>query len=533
MEKKSYNRFFHLHTVSGIVISVALYVIFFAGAFSLFRHEIGHWENQKVIPLEEQNVSTNSKMDIDYFVNVLKKEKYDLNGREIYLTLENKRDQELYISESKDTLSANASKEYELTINTNTNKITEQTNEFYSLGSLLYLLHYFYQLGEFGEYLAGLVAVFFLFAIVTGVVVHWKKIVSNFYVFRPLAKLKTIWTDAHTVLGVIGLPFQFMYALTGAMFALAVLIYAPTDLLAHKEDNKTTKIEEFHSDFVMDSNYLLNPIIDSLATKWPDFTPKYIGISNYGSEKGTINLYGYLDARTKFIHEGEITYNIHSRKVTSESNPYNVAYTDIIRPIAWALHYGYYGDIGILNKVLLKTLYFLMAIITCFVIISGVLIWLTARDKKNIPEKQRRYNEKVGYIYMALCLTMFPITAFSFIVSKLLSGSTQSEVILNSVYFGGWLLMSILFWLKKDNYFTNKYTLLSGGLLSLCIPVVNGFSSGNWLWKTFSNQYYDIFTIDVLWLAIGVLTLYTFTRMKKTNTKTPIFASTITQHEIK
>ncbi|MEM9328274.1 MAG: PepSY-associated TM helix domain-containing protein, partial [Bacteroidota bacterium] len=42
---KNYNVLFHTHTVAGIVISFALFVIFYAGAFSLFRHEIQQWEN--------------------------------------------------------------------------------------------------------------------------------------------------------------------------------------------------------------------------------------------------------------------------------------------------------------------------------------------------------------------------------------------------------------------------------------------------------------------------------------------------------
>ncbi|RYG94835.1 PepSY domain-containing protein, partial [archaeon] len=35
--------YFHTHTVSGIVISVVLFVIFFAGSFSFFRDEIINW----------------------------------------------------------------------------------------------------------------------------------------------------------------------------------------------------------------------------------------------------------------------------------------------------------------------------------------------------------------------------------------------------------------------------------------------------------------------------------------------------------
>ncbi len=45
LANRPYNIFFHLHTVSGIVLAVALFVIFFAGAFTLFKSEFYLWEN--------------------------------------------------------------------------------------------------------------------------------------------------------------------------------------------------------------------------------------------------------------------------------------------------------------------------------------------------------------------------------------------------------------------------------------------------------------------------------------------------------
>jgi len=43
LQPRLYNILFHTHTVSGIVISFALFVIFYAGAFSLFRDELYRW----------------------------------------------------------------------------------------------------------------------------------------------------------------------------------------------------------------------------------------------------------------------------------------------------------------------------------------------------------------------------------------------------------------------------------------------------------------------------------------------------------
>ena len=57
------------------------------------------------------------------------------------------------------------------------------------MGETLYRLHYFRQLvPSVGIYIAGLVAFFFLFAIVTGILTHWKNIVTKFYAFTTKGK---------------------------------------------------------------------------------------------------------------------------------------------------------------------------------------------------------------------------------------------------------------------------------------------------------------------------------------------------------
>src|SRR5690606_2061136 len=40
MNLRNYNIYFNTHTISGIIITAVLYVIFFAGSFSFFKNEI-------------------------------------------------------------------------------------------------------------------------------------------------------------------------------------------------------------------------------------------------------------------------------------------------------------------------------------------------------------------------------------------------------------------------------------------------------------------------------------------------------------
>ncbi|MDC1162514.1 PepSY-associated TM helix domain-containing protein, partial [Tenacibaculum sp.] len=233
MNKKNYNIFFNTHTVSGIVISVALYVIFFAGAFALFKDEIAHWEKgyyNASISKENHNY--------DSLISSLNKD-YHLTSRDIIFRLKHKGEHSFVsILPSKDSLAPKESLVHDY-FSLNMEKHDTQTySELYNLGEFLYRLHFFSQIPLVGIYLAGLVSFFFLFAIITGVIVHWKKIISNFYSFNPKLILKRVWTDAHTALGIIGLPFQFIYAITGAYFGLSILILLPANFLYNSNQGK-------------------------------------------------------------------------------------------------------------------------------------------------------------------------------------------------------------------------------------------------------------------------------------------------------
>lgn len=522
MSKRIYNVYFHLHTVSGIVITVGLFVIFFAGAFTLFMKEVEEWEHSRTRPVTSS--TTAKPLDLDKLVLSLEKKGYDLYGRNIYMDLVAPgAEQPLFLSKSEDSLAKGEAKEFKnLLVNRETYEVTERSkNESATLGELLYELHFFYQLGDPGYYLSGLVSLFFLFAMVSGIIVHWKKIVSNFYLFRPYEKLKTVWTDAHTALGIIGIPFQFMYALTGAWFGLGILVATSGALLYEGDKSKYYDEVYGHHEHKLGrrinlADYKLNPHLDSASKKWDDFRLTYLSLSNVGSSTMEMSVYGEVSSKFSFFNFGEIEFDVISGKINHLQDPYHKDYDEIVSASIHRLHFGYFGLEG-WRHLAVKALYFLMAVATCFVIITGVLIWLEARNKKNVPEKERKFNQKVGYIYLAICLSMLPVTALSFLTVKLLPQTLNEhrEIILNSIFFGGWLLAIIFFSLKKNNYFTNKYTLLGAGILGLCVPLANGVVSGNWFWLTFGSNQLHVFVTDVLWLVLAVVCLVTVKVMRR------------------
>ncbi|CDF80248.1 PepSY-associated TM helix domain-containing protein [Formosa agariphila KMM 3901] len=508
-DKRIYNILFHTHTISGIVISVLLYVIFFAGSFSFFRDEIVNWERNQTVKNTEA-----FDLDFDEALDTLNTT-YNLNSRDIELSK--------HFIEQRIGVAFSAPKDTILNPNTKANRYstldtkTYAENSYdgdYTLGEFLYRLHFFAQMQPIGYMLAGFVAFFFLFAIITGVIVHWSKIVSNFYTFRPYAKLKTLWTDAHTALGVIGLPFQFVYAVTGAFFMIKAIIIAPTvfflfngDSAKFYDDLGYSHPEYKYSHTPLNKDFSLNYYVDKTEALWPNFDATQIHVFNYGDANMHVMIEGHLKYQDKYTAVGEAIYKVDTDTLIHKKDPNQSAtYLDGVKNVMFRLHYGDYGGMT------LKLVSFLLGIISCFVILSGVMIWGVARNKKTISEKKRRFNAWLVTIYLAICLSMYPITALSFIAVKI--NDHASKTFIYSFYFIGWLLLTLFYSIKKDNYFTNKNTLLLGSLLGFLIPITNGITTNNWIWSTYQSNQFQIFFIDVFWIALSSITLYVYFKLK-------------------
>lgn len=503
MAKRNYHVFFHLHTVSGIIISATLFIIFFCGAFALFKDEITAWEKGNHVNMEQA-------LDIDYdrAVKAMEEEGYNLKGRDIRFIMPDVKQEMLVVLNPSKIETAPESDKNSAYFNINTRDYSISTYyQFYSIGELIYRLHFFSQIPTIGYYLAGLIAFFFLLAIITGVIVHWKKIISNFYTFRPKTKLKTVWTDAHTALGVIGLPFQFMFALTSCILCFTTLLLAPINFLYDGQQQKA--YEELRPAF---KNYnwegetdaqipSLNSYVLKAENKWHGFEPIQVFIKNYKGQHMKFQVDGLLDAQHGMFSNGRMIFNAINGNLLAEKNPQDNTYSEAVEIAVRRFHFGDFGGL------FLKSIYFALSLVTCFVILSGVLIWLVARDKKHIDEKKRKFNRALGYFYIAVCMTLYPVTALSMIVAKAIPRTldTERQTILYATFFLSWLVLTVFFSFIKNNKFTTKYTLLTGTILGFMVPIANGIYSGNWIWKAYAENQTAIVLVDVLWLVLALI----------------------------
>ena len=520
---------FHTHTISGIIISAALYVIFFTGSISFLRDEINAWERNEPIP--ENYFET-----VDYDTGLKKiNEKESLYGRDITFNHRYfERRITTSLSPSKDPNTKPDPKQgrgrrgsffYMDMENFKQRNYTET----YSLGEFFYRLHFFAQLNFFGRsgyFLSGMVAFFFLFVVLTGVIVHWKKIVNSFFVFRPKAKWKAIWTDAHVALGMIGLPYQFMFAVTGAYLIIGyTVMLPPVQSIIYGDDAKKVQevmlydepLEYDFSGTSLEASYSINHFIELTKEKWPELQLNELKIFNYGDANMHVKVTGSPTYSDKLLGTGYAVYKVANGALITEKNPYgSTSYMEGATDILKRLHFGDYGGYG------MKLIYFVLGLITCFVILSGVLIWLVARDKKNVPEYKRSFNTWLVRIYVAISLSLYPITAAIFVAIKVFGDyfPEDRKTFIYQVFFYGWLGLSVLFTALRNNYLTNKLCLLLGAIIGLLVPIANGIVTGNWLWISWEKGYSQIFVVDLFWLLLSLTAIAVLVRLKKPQQQT-------------
>ncbi|MEN0004512.1 MAG: PepSY-associated TM helix domain-containing protein [Bacteroidota bacterium] len=503
LNKRAHNVLFHTHTVSGIAISFALFVIFYAGAFSLFRDEIGQWENPDMQQLLVEEVNLDQAV-------ALVDSAYQLNYYQTTsLVLPTKERPVLYVYGAYHNTDTTTQR-----LATYLSPIDHQIHDIRApkttVGDTLYHLHYFDQIPLIGLYLSGLVALFFLFATITGLLIHWKNLITKFYAFITAgSNWKKIWINAHIVFGLIGLPFQVIYAITGAFFGLLTLILLPGVFLLYDGDSSKVfaKAQPYRAISLAqdapDADHLsLDVLADQVQSSYPDYHIRTVQLRNYSKDDGVASW--YLNDRQNLAGSGVITMSLKDGALLEEYSvlPQHKTYSNKVIDYIAQLHFGTFGG------PMVRIMYFVLAMITCFMIISGVLIWRTARDNKKYNHKQRLFHHRVTKVYLAICLSMFPAFAIIFMANKLVPMELDGRVgIVNIIFFSSWLLLTVvgLFWNKYAQQ--NRNYLLMGGLLSLTIPLLNGLMADAWVWKMI-EPYPAVAYVDLFWLFTGLAALY-------------------------
>jgi len=374
MNKESLKGLTAAHSWLGLIISFILYIVFLAGSYSFFVEDISQWELGAQFPQPQQTEFMGAQQLLDKTVDELNIVPTDA----VWLTLATNKApfhdiMYSYIDSKGNTQSPDPVMD----------PVTgEHIYDFedISLGRFFRTLHINLLLPVIGSYLVGFVSLFFFVAIISGIFIHWRKIYSHFFTYRT-KRIRDKTLASHNVIGVIGLPFHILFALTGVLFNLGFIfedvnigVFANGDnqIYQQQTSNRAPSKERVPSGIFMPMTGI-NELIHRSESEIPNFKVSRIEIMNWKNDNATILLTGKI--KDDFAKSTQIQYQMKTGEVIFKNTFNNNTWANGTAALD-SLHFADFSDR------IIKALFFLLGLGTCYVIISGNLFWIAKQEKR-------------------------------------------------------------------------------------------------------------------------------------------------------
>lgn len=378
MKAQSIRNALEAHGWVGLILSIPLFIIFWAGAITLFHPEMEQWAKSPHYPvkLNDERVNLNRVVE-----ETLKQYQVSADAR-ISLRLPDEHSPYLTIFFRAFDADASPSEGQKppfvtLAFDPYTGEQLYRENPF-ELAHFLYELHYNLKLPQ-GSYIVGIVTLFFLVLIFTGLLVQLKKLVKHFFMYRSQSSTRYQMNDMHNVVGVISLPYGLMYAVTGLMFNLGILLQAPAAIMLYQGDipalTKDAGVISYtqavtNTPIPMTS---INDVITRVEAR-STATITSVNLHNYGDETAVYRLVG-LEADT-FASRLDVHYAVKTDDFPSDINIDGDNTFTEGTAILFSMHFGNFAGVD------LRILYFVLAIGVCAMIVAGNVLWIVKRQKR-------------------------------------------------------------------------------------------------------------------------------------------------------
>ncbi len=506
MKKDALKSLTNAHAWVGLIISTILFIVFFAGSLSLFRDNIIAWETtphfssagnieafnvDKIITKIAQDFKV---YDHGYFV-------IDFPTKEHPIT-------NAYFEE----LSANGEHiDRNLLLSANGDIVGH--GDGFNWGNFLYRLHVDLHIPEVGLYFVGVITLFFFVALISGVVIHWRKIFSKFFQYRKEGK-KDQWLDAHNIIGVMGLPFHIMYAFTGLVFNLLIIYQISYALVLYGGDQNKIFAAAGFVDVHLDETNIdlpvtgINQLLVTAKNSLGQVNIKRLSIDHFGDESASVTFRGHDDS--KFSTQKEVTYHIQSgRELYITRDNYDNNLRGGLSVIA-SLHFGDFAGYS------LRVLFFILGIGTCYIILTGNLMWLNKKAKLRREKQNQLGLQLVKSMTTGGFIGTIFATGVGFICARTLPLDMLSRSDLISQIFFATLLTALIIslFIKNQSKFAALFLKLTAITL-LATPILDWLLVPEGIKSMLASQHYDVLIVQACLLCLALCCWLVSTKLFK------------------
>ncbi|MGE7137734.1 PepSY-associated TM helix domain-containing protein [Luteibacter sp. NPDC031894] len=494
MKASTLRTFTTVHTWTGLLAGFALFIAFYAGALTMFHEQIDTWALPQAT-MARADTMDRARAMLDDIVA-----RHPAARAQIGVT---------YPADHPSHEVAAYWMEKDGSWKTQTlGAATPRDSEDHEhgLADFIYELHYDLGIPVVGIYLMGVVSVIYGLALLTGLLIHLPNLVRELFALRPGRNLKRLWQDAHNVIGILSLPFHIIFAITGALLCLTLVMLMAFNTVAFDGklmpafDRMTSSLPETKAKggvAVMLSPAELGARARhaALAAGAADFSPDYMRYVHYGQQGATAEVRG---TSTKTLGEyGSVALDavdgrVLNMQLAGVRDANHATYSAI-----FGLHFGSFGNLS------LRWLYFLLGLAGAFLFYSGNLLYIESRRKRRQADQPMKVRA-MATATVGVCIGSCFAISMTFLGSLLLPlWGASATAIVQPVCFTAFAAAILwTFWRRPAKA---AVELLWGtAVVSVAVGVLDVVIYRERLARTLGEGDFGVLGVDLVAIAMGI-----------------------------
>lgn len=399
-----------VHTWTGIVAGLGLFIAFYAGALTIFKEPLQRWSAPPTpavtaVPLAEAPT---------LIAHVLAAHPRAAEDFQLHLRPTEHRPARLgwqERAEDADDHDELATRQYFATLAADGTPHVEQSRAS-KVAEFIDVLHRVVGLPvdtDLHRWIMGVIAALYAVALFSGVVLFLPVLVRDFFALRVGKNRKRLWQDAHNVVGMVSLPFHLVMVVTAAGFAFHDGVYALQDRLLHDGRLASAWAGRAPSpqNGARDPATLLAPVelVARAKALSPGFVPTFLQYTRVTGPRAAVRIWGNdAAAVAPRVPGGFVALDPYSGKIlTADYLPGRQTAAFTVVSSLFALHFATFGGTPV------QWMYFLLGLAGAWLFYSGNLLWIESRRRMQrrgmtAPPQQRRDTQAMAALTVGVCL---------------------------------------------------------------------------------------------------------------------------------
>lgn len=416
-----------VHTWTGIVAGLLLFIAFYAGAITMFKDSLSAWTTPSAVrtapsvPLDRADVLVARTLDAypaarKLFTLTL------VDGERVHLSWQ------AAPGQRRDAWLDDAGQLH---------TVESRPSDAANFIDLLHMTGGVPGGYDTGVAVMGVVSLLYGLALVSGVIVLLPTLVKDLFALRIGRNLKRMWLDAHNAVGILSLPFHLVMALSVVAFGLSDTIFDAQDKLIYAGTLKPMMVAQnpYFAKAPVAPHRAFEPapsmlpparLLASVRERAPQFAPAALRYRRAGEPGATVFIAGD-DARFLARDGGFALMDPFSGKfLNAQFLPGGGGGTEWSSAVSafYALHFGTYGGAPV------QWGYFALGLAGAFLFYSGNLLWIESRRKAlrrdGAPVTQRRSTFVMASLTVGVTLGCICGISLTLAAGKLLAARVDS-----------------------------------------------------------------------------------------------------------